>query len=67
MNWLRSEDLKEEKVITTPRHYNTPEGGVLAPNRPIDPWSFRTRHITGTMGKRVKGKPRSGSVVENDI
>jgi hypothetical protein len=34
MNWLRSEDLKEEKVITTPRHYNTPERGVLAPNRP---------------------------------
>jgi hypothetical protein len=35
MNWLRSEDLKEEKVITTPWHYNTAEGGVLAPNRPV--------------------------------
>jgi len=29
MVWLRSEDLKEEKVMTTPRNCNTPEAGVL--------------------------------------
>jgi len=28
MDWLRSEDLKEEKVVTTRRHYNTPEVGL---------------------------------------
>jgi hypothetical protein len=32
MVWLRSEDLKEKTVITTPRNCNTPEGGVLLIN-----------------------------------
>ena len=32
MDWLRSEDLKEEKVVTTPRDYNTPEGDLRGPN-----------------------------------
>jgi hypothetical protein len=29
---LRSEDLKEEKVVTTPGHHNTPEGNLLDQN-----------------------------------
>jgi hypothetical protein len=29
MDWLRTEDLKEEKVVTTPCHHNTPEGNLL--------------------------------------
>jgi hypothetical protein len=33
MDWLRSEDLKEEKVVTTPLHSNRLEGGLLVPNR----------------------------------
>jgi hypothetical protein len=32
MDWLRSEDLKEEKVLTARRHCSTPEDGVLALN-----------------------------------
>jgi hypothetical protein len=29
MDWLRSEDLKEEKVETTPWHYNTPTRNIM--------------------------------------
>jgi hypothetical protein len=31
MDWLRSEDLKEKKVVTIPRHSSRLEGDLLAP------------------------------------
>ena len=43
MNWLRSEDLKEEKVVTTPSPLYHVEGALLDPNY-VD---GRTREIMG--------------------
>ena len=50
MNWLRSEDLKDEKVVTTPSPLYHVEGALLDPNY-VD---GRTREIMGYMASRPK-------------
>jgi hypothetical protein len=75
MDWLRSEDLKEEKVVTTPvATIPRPESCVPALNWPV---MVRTRDIMGLWARRKprNNRPKRHShilrnevlVVENDV
>jgi hypothetical protein len=64
MDWLRSEDLKEEKVVTAPAATITRRTyfGCLDPNCPV----VRSSHCGGK-DKQRNFRLRTLLVVENDV
>jgi hypothetical protein len=59
MDWLRSEDLKEEKVVTTPAATITRQKVVCSfcptltwrPVRPVTLWQLRVKRNQETLGQ----------------